>query len=133
MSARKLTPGNKSGDFDCLLPPADLALKATALREGEEGGGEPIWSADGTELFYRAEGKTMVVSIETEAGFRAGRPRVLFEGPYVSSSITPGFAYYDVTPDGQRFLIIQSEEETAQINVILNWFEELKRLAPTDN
>jgi serine/threonine-protein kinase len=72
----------------------------TQLVSGEEGGGEPIWSADGTELFYRAEGKTMVVSIETEPGFRAGRPRVLFEGPYVSSSITPGFPYYDVTPDG---------------------------------
>ena len=42
---------------------------------------------------------------------------------------------YAVTPDGQRFLMIkESEEQTAtQINVVLNWFEELKQRVPTGN
>jgi hypothetical protein len=41
--------------------------------------------------------------------------------------------YYDISPDGQRFLMIKREREEAQINVVLNWFEELKRLVPIDN
>jgi hypothetical protein len=49
---------------------------------------------------------------------------------------TPGtFPNYDVSPDGQRFLMIKPNDAgdaaPAQINVVLNWFEELKRLAPT--
>ncbi len=40
---------------------------------------------------------------------------------------------YDVAPDGQRFVMIKESEEqqVGQINVVLNWFEELKRLVPT--
>ncbi len=41
--------------------------------------------------------------------------------------------YYDISPDGKKFLMLKEVEEQAQnrINVILNWFEELKRLVPT--
>ncbi len=45
-------------------------------------------------------------------------------------------AFYDVTPDGQRFLMVQvteSEQAATQINVVLNWFEELKQRVPTGN
>ena len=45
-----------------------------------------------------------------------------------------GFHFYDVSPDGQRFLMIKQSEEAAaptQINVVLNWFEELKQKVPT--
>ena len=60
-------------------------------------------------------------------------PRTL-EGPYLS---TPGtFPNYDVTPDGQRFLMLKrsEQEQTAtHINVVLNWLEELKRRVPTGN
>jgi len=72
----------------------------------------------------------MVVAIETEPIFTAGSPEVLFTGSYYSGA----GRNYDVSPDGQRFLMIKGEEVgAAQINVILNWFEELKRLVPTDN
>ncbi len=75
----------------------------------------------------------MVVSIQTEPAFKAGRPRVLFEGLYLSTRISLGYQYYDISPDGQRFLLIKAEEgSTAHINVVLNWFEELKRLVPTN-
>ncbi len=42
--------------------------------------------------------------------------------------------YYDISPDGQRFLMIKAVEgsQSGQINVVLNWFEELKRLVPTN-
>ncbi len=73
----------------------------------------------------------MAVSIQTEPTFRAGRPEVLFEGSYVKTQFMIGKQYYDISPDGQRFLMIKAEGSTAQINVVLNWFEELKRLVPT--
>jgi Tol biopolymer transport system component len=98
----------------------------------EEGGGAPVWSPDGTELFYRSGNRMMVVSVRTEPTFSAGRPEVLFEGSYVKTRFIPGYQYYDISPDGQRFLMIKAVEgSTAQINVVLNWFEELKRLVPT--
>ena len=100
----------------------------------EEGGGEPVWSPDGSELFYRSGNRMMAVSVETEPTFRAGRPEVLFERRYVTSRISPGNPYYDISPDGQRFLMIKSAEgsQSLQINVVQNWFEELKRLVPTN-
>jgi hypothetical protein len=74
----------------------------------------------------------MVVSVQTEPTFKWGRPRVLFERSYHSSSISPGLQYYDISPDGQRFLMIKAGGGQGQINVVLKWFEELKRLVPID-
>ena len=103
------------------------------LISGEEGGGEPVWSPDGSELFYRSGNKMMVVTVETEPTLRVGKSEELFEGSYTVSATNPGFLqYYDISPDGQRFLMIKEEQTAAgQINVVLNWFEELKRLVPT--
>ena len=74
----------------------------------------------------------MVVPIKTQPTLDAGKPRVLFEGPYRSSAISLNYQYYDIDPDGQRFLMIKEDREAGQINVVLNWFEELKRLVPTN-
>jgi len=76
-----------------------------------------------------------VASIQTQGQTLTARsPRVLFEGQYVSHSQPPGFQYYDISPDGKRFLMLKEvTPEATQINVVLNWFEELKRLVPTDN
>ena len=59
----------------------------------------------------------------------AGNPRLLFEGQCVHSAVRTN---YDVTTDGQRFVMIQASEqqEVSQINVVLNWFEELKQQVP---
>jgi eukaryotic-like serine/threonine-protein kinase len=98
-----------------------------------DGGTEPVWNRNGRELFYRNGNKMMAVDIATQPGFAAGKPRVLFEGPYVPTVFTA--PNYDVSPDGQRFLMLKpsEQEETAptEINVVLNWFEELKRRVPT--
>jgi len=104
------------------------------LASGEEGGTEPVWSPDGDELFYRSRNRMMVVSVQTEPTFRPGRPEVLFEGSYITTRIGRfAYPYYDISPDGQRFLMIQAVEGSiGQINVITNWFEELKRLVPTN-
>ena len=103
------------------------------LVSGEEGGGEPVWSPDGSELYYRSRDKMMVVPFDTEPALRVGKPEELFEGSYTVSATNPGFLqYYDISSDGQQFLMIKEEQTAAgQINVVLNWFEELKRLVPT--
>ena len=100
-----------------------------------EGGTEPNWNPNGRELFYRNGDKMMAVDIATRPSFAAGKARVLFAGPYeLSPATSPD---YDVSPDGQRFLMLKPAEagEAAaptQINVVLNWFEELKRRVPTE-
>jgi Tol biopolymer transport system component len=98
-----------------------------------EGGTEPTWNRNGRELFYRTGDKMMAVDIATQPGFAAGRPRMLFKRQYQPSPVMR--ANYDVSADGQRFLMLKPSEQaqaaTTQINVVLNWFEELKRRVPT--
>jgi serine/threonine-protein kinase len=99
-----------------------------------EGGVEPLWNRNGRELFYRNGKKMMSVEIATKPSLSAGTPKMLFEGAYQS---LPGISNpnYDVSPDGQRFLMLkpveQSQAAPTQINVVLNWFEELKQKVPT--
>jgi serine/threonine-protein kinase len=99
------------------------------------GGTEPVWNRNGRGLFYRSGDKMMAVDIATQPGFAAGKPRMLFEGPYVPIPLPNTFPNYDVSPDGQRFLMLKPSEQAqtapTQINVVLNWFEELKQKVPT--
>ena len=98
-----------------------------------EGGTEPVWNPNGRELFYRSGGKMMAVDIATQPGFTVGKPRMLFDGPYSPTALTT--PNYDVSADGQRFLMLKPSEQApsapTQINVVLNWFEELKQKVPT--
>jgi hypothetical protein len=76
----------------------------------------------------------MAVAIETKATFAAAKPKLLFEGHY-EAGLYAFQRNYDISPDGQRFLMIKaSEQESAarQINVVLNWFEELKGRVPSE-
>ena len=96
-----------------------------------DGGTEIAWAQSGQELFYRNGDQMMAVEITTEPTFSAGIPQLLFEGDFQTGIVSR--ADYDVTPDGQRFLMVQlgGVLEVSQINVVLNWFEELKRRVPT--
>jgi Tol biopolymer transport system component len=97
-----------------------------------DGGMEPVWNRSGRELFYRSGDKMMAVDITTQPSFVASKPHMLFEGPYLPAEGT--FSNYDVSPDGQRFLMVKPIEQAkaapTQINVVLNWFEELRRKVP---
>jgi serine/threonine-protein kinase len=93
-----------------------------------DGGEKPVWARNGRELFYRNGNKMMAAPVETKPAFKAGTPRVLFEKPYWQAGHD-----YDVTPDGQHFIMIkrsEQQEAPVQVNVVVNWFEELKRQAP---
>jgi serine/threonine-protein kinase len=95
------------------------------------GGNYPVWAQTGEELFYQSGDRMMVVRIETEP-FLAGNPEILFTGNYLSY---PG-RHYAIHPDGQRFLMTTQGEYTGELRqeliVVQNWFEELKRLVPTE-
>jgi Tol biopolymer transport system component len=98
-----------------------------------EGGTEPVWNPTGKELFYRSGDKMMAVEIATQPNFSPGKPRMLFEGRYELSPVLVN--NYDVSPDGQRFLMIKASEQASsssltQIVVVQNWFEELKQKVP---
>ena len=73
----------------------------------------------------------MSVPVTMGDSFQPGTPRVLFT--HANPSEPP--PAYSVSPDGKRFVMLESteQEEVGQINIIQNWFEELKRLVPTDN
>ena len=97
------------------------------------GGITPLWSPEGKELFYRTRDGMMVVPVETDSRFLAGTPEVLFTGNY---AVRNG-RMYDIAPDGQRFLMIKPAQTTEQglgnqVILVQNWFEELKRLVPTE-
>jgi serine/threonine-protein kinase len=97
-----------------------------------EGGTQPMWARNGRELFYRNGDKMMVTAVETNPVFAASKPKLLFEAHY-ETYFNPFERDYDVSPDGQKFLMIKgSEQESAatQLNVVLNWSDELRRLAP---
>jgi Tol biopolymer transport system component len=100
-----------------------------------DGGTEPVWNLKGRELFYRSEDKMMAVDISTRPAFSAGKPRMLFAGDYFFAPGSDSAPEYDVSPDGQRFLMLKdsggSTAAQSQIVVVQNWAAELKRgLAP---
>jgi len=100
-----------------------------------DGGTRPLWAPDGRELFYLSlGGELMAVRTQTGQSFVPGNAQVILRGP----KFTPAnyvWRSYDISPDGKRFLtILESSGETAraELNLVLNWFEELERLVPTE-
>jgi len=122
---------NESGRFEIYVQP--YPGPGGKWQISTEGGTEPVWNPNGRELFYRIGGKMMAVDVTIQPSFSVGKPKMLFEGQFEPAPAT--FPNYDVSPDGQRFLMLKpTEQEQAaptQINVVLNWFEELKRRVPT--
>ena len=96
-----------------------------------DGGDEPMWSKDGRELFFRYGDALFSATVTAEPVLEISPPSQVFEMAFDRSTF-PYLAYYDVSTEGDRFLVV-SERSTMEFKVIQNWFEELNRLAPTDN
>ena len=82
---------------------------------------QPRWRGDGRELFYRHGNEVLSTSLTTAgAELRFSVPRVLFKGEYL--------AYWDVLPDGQRFVFVKdfAQPRTA-VTLVQNWFTELNK------
>jgi serine/threonine-protein kinase len=92
-----------------------------------DGGTQPRWNPRGSELFFRSGDALMAVDVQTGDTFDAGAPHLVFE---------KAAADYDVSPDGQRFLMLKPAEtagsSVSELHVVLNFFDELRRLVPLD-
>jgi Tol biopolymer transport system component len=127
---------NESGQEEIYVRPfPDADRSRWQISTG--GGTRPLWARSGKEIFYLGpSGAMMSASVEGGSTFRAGSSTRLFEGSYVLAA-NPSGRTYDVSPDGQRFLMIKvgdgSDQTAAPANIVVvqNWFEELKRLVPT--
>ena len=114
-------------------------------RISKVGGENPAWAPSGRELFYlerakqgdqRRGSKMMAVDIDDGGSFRVGAPHELFTLQDARFSIESiPVRSYDVYPDGKHFIVSLPENQTgpqavARLNVVLNWFDELKRRVP---
>jgi Tol biopolymer transport system component len=119
---------DESGELEIYVQP--YPGPGTKVQVSIAGGEEVVWSRDGRRLFYRNRTTWMAVDIEAQPEFRAEAPQAMFEGPYLN---IPGVSY-DVASDG-RFIMIEEHQKqtpTTELNVVFNWFEELKARVPTN-
>jgi serine/threonine-protein kinase len=128
---------NETGQFEIYLRPFPDVGGEGQLPISSGGGHSPLWSLpDGRELFYRNGDATMSVRVKTGPAFNLGKPEMLFRGRYYIIETLNAFGIYvtpwDINPNDGRFLMIKPPEtsQSAQanrVNIVLNWFEELKK------
>jgi hypothetical protein len=115
---------NESGRFEIYVKP--FPGPGGKWQVSTAGGLDPRWRRDGKELFYVApDGKVMAVDVSTGAAFEAGTPHALFATSLKNASGSK----YDVSADGQRFLLNRpiGEESSPPITLVQNWMALLKR------
>ena len=101
---------------------------------------QPVWSPTGRELFFRSQTDVMVAQIETEPTFNPRTPTAVLGLRGFRIALGRDDArMWDLAPEGDRFIFRRSAtlEETSDetfngLIFVENWFEELKRLVPTD-
>jgi serine/threonine-protein kinase len=126
---------DESGQFEVYVRPYPDAYAGGRWPISSDGGKQPLWSPDGRELFYRDfDGALLAAPVTLTPTFAAGPGVKVFENANYFAG-RPGSTMsgrtYDF--DGKRFLMIKPEAaagEAAALVVVLNWFEELKRLVP---
>ena len=121
---------NQSGRIEVFVQP--FPSLDHRLQVSTQGGREPVWSRDGTELFF-LQGQTLMavdVSIGGSGDLTAGLPHPLFNDAFVGS-FDSFVTSYDVAEDG-RFLVARSLERGSAVgfHLVLGWFDELTALPP---
>jgi len=127
---------NSSGQFEVYVRPFPN-VGAGQWQVSNAGGVQALWARSGRELFYLApDGALLTVPVDPRGTtWSAGTATKLFAGRYFTGADSS--RQYDVSPDGQRFLMIKeagATNQTAtppQVIVVQHWTEELKRLVPT--
>jgi serine/threonine-protein kinase len=117
---------NETGNYEIYVRPFPMVDNGK-WAISSSGGTKPAWGRSGKELFYLdADGHLTAVAVRTRPGFDAGTPKKLFKGGYYSDEIG---RTYDVGSDG-RFLMLKDLDDPPSMVMVLNWFEELKKLFP---
>ena len=119
---------SETGSWEVYVSPfPDFGSKWQISRGGGE---EPRWRRDGKEMFYLApDGRLMAVDVKSGTGLEAGSPVALFQTHPRQPISAMDFFSYDVTADGEKFLVNTRVEtsNSAPLSVILNWTSELER------
>ncbi len=119
---------NETGSWEIYVSPF---LSGNGKWQVSRGGGqEPRWRQDGKELFYvSADGKMMAVAVTAATTFEAGSPAALFQTHRRQPVSTTDVFSYDVSADGQKFLIATRVDEAnaAPLSVLLNWASEIEK------
>jgi Tol biopolymer transport system component len=121
---------NHTGQYEVYVAPYPELDRRQQISSGS--GVEPVWHPSGRELFYRQGWRVLSVPLTERNGvLRPGPSQVLFEGPYNLSRV--GHAHYDVTPDGERFVMVEEDLKAFEnLRLILDWNQELPQLLPQD-
>jgi serine/threonine-protein kinase len=94
-----------------------------------DGGSEPVWSRDGTKLFYRDGEWVMSVRIDRDEGFQPGVPQQFVEAPFDEAGVP--YANYDVTPEDELVMVRTDEgRDSPRLIVVIDWFTELQKTVP---
>jgi Tol biopolymer transport system component len=120
--------GNESGSMELYVSPFPNITSKWQVSSG--GGQEPRWRQDGKELFYLSpDGKMMAVPVASGAAFEAGSPVTLFQIHRRQPISSFDLFSYDVSSDGQRFLVATKMDEgnPAPLSVLLNWASEIEK------
>ena len=93
-----------------------------------DGGAFPTWSRDARRLIYESSDTLWAVDVENSPSFRLGKSHLLYQGQIWNEAAGPNYA---LSPDGKRFVVVERGKDSAEtdVNVVLNWQEELLRLA----
>ena len=119
---------SETGNWEVYVSPFPGFASKWQVSRG--GGEEPRWRRDGKELFYLApDGKLMAADVKVGNGFEAGFPAALFVTHLRQPISAMDFYSYDVTADGQKFLVNTKVDasNSAPLSVILNWFSEMEK------
>jgi serine/threonine protein kinase/Tol biopolymer transport system component len=130
---------NESGRLEVYVRPFPAGGGRWQVSDG--GGGFPRWSRDGRELFYRTDTGIMSAAVEAVGDtLRVGKPHSVLTGAFRGGSAGIGvgglaFADYDVSSDGQRFVMFPApagagQAEHQHVTLVTHWFEDLARVVP---
>jgi Tol biopolymer transport system component len=123
---------NKEGDLEVYIRMFP-EVNERVWKVSTDGGNNPLWSPDGDMLYYRDKDAIMAVTVQIDPDLKLGTPQTLFKGPYVTVGTTIGTSW-DIHPDGKKFLMMKPTGSgrllPRKINIVTNWFEELKEKVP---
>jgi serine/threonine-protein kinase len=117
---------DKSGYYEVYV--TDFPDKTKNYQISVMGGYEPLWSYKGNRIFYRKDDSFYIVNVELMAEITFGKPKKLFTGNFLH--IPRWGRYYDLSPDENHFVAVADSKvnsSTSSINVITNFFEQIKQ------
>ena len=122
---------DESGRYEIYVRPFPTQAGSSTKFQVSNGGGHQVrWRRDGKEMFYfTADGRLMALDVSTSPTFQAAVPHALFSVPIFGGGLTEDIHRWDMTADGQRFLIntVPGQGGSSPITVWVNWQEAIKK------